>query len=529
MSAKESGRNVVAGIGVRGWLRFIWRQLTSMSVALMLLMLLAIAAIPGSVIPQKMSNPQGYARYIEANPDRVAWMEKLQLFDVYTSVWFSAVYILLFVSLIGCILPRIRVHYRALRNPPPRAPKNLLRLPAHAQASGVTRDDEEMRRRAVGWLRRSKRYRVICDDEPGGALVVRAERGYARETGNLIFHIALVGLLVSVAIGQLYHYRGQVILVQGRGFANAQVDYDSFSAGSAFDPASMCPFRMTLDQFDAKFRVSDAQAQDFTAHVTIDDNATSSKEQIKVNHPLIIGGAKIYLQGNGYAPEVEVKDADGEVAFAGAVPFIAQDNVYTSLGTIKVPDVTSGDQIGLVGYLLPSAEQSESGAWKSVYPDLLDPVLVLTVWRGDLGLDNGIPQNVYELDTDNMTQVAKDGKVVTLVVRPGETVDLPDDLGSFTFNGVKRYVALDLRHDPSLTMVLIASIAAVIGLAMSLFIPRRRMWVRIAGAVASVGGLAKTEDENLQREVRSLAEYIAAPDKAPPVGPGQAIQEGKAE
>ncbi|GAA2235792.1 cytochrome c biogenesis protein ResB [Rarobacter faecitabidus] len=526
-----SESTVVAGLGWRGWLRFIWRQLTSMRVALMLLMLLAVAAIPGSIIPQRMANPTGYQRYLQDHPDRVDLLNRLQLFDVYTSVWFSAIYLLLFISLIGCIIPRIRVHARALRQAPPRAPRNFERMPVHVASAGVSVDVDEASARALRFLRRPRltgRFRTAISNQEG-AIVVGGESGYLRETGNLLFHVALVGILISVALGQLFHYRGQVILVQGKGFANAQVDYDTFESGAWFDPASMSSFNMTLDDFDAQFRTSDAQAQDFTAHVTITRDGAPAQKQIKVNHPLNIDGAKIYLQGNGYAPEVSVTDADGNVAFAGAIPFISRDSVYTSQGTIKVPDVTSGEQFGLVGYLLPTADQTESGAWRSLFPELLDPALVLTVWRGDLGLDDGIPQNVYQLDTASMTQSLDGANPVTLVVRPGQTVDLPDGLGQFTFEGVKRFVALDLRHDPSLTYVLVSALAAVAGLGLSLFIPRRRMWVRITADSIEAAGISRTDDGGLERAVRSLAEAAAplAPDSADPKQPKNSNLEGQ--
>jgi len=530
--ARGTGAPVVASIGFTGMLRFMWRQLTSMRIALMLLMLLAVAAVPGSILPQESSDPAGYARYVAEHADLSRWLDRFQLFDVYTSVWFSAIYILLFVSLVGCILPRTRAHLRGLGTRPPRAPRRFTRLPAAAAGSVAVdqapaaatpaRDTapaatlERARTYLVGRFRRLPRYRIETAQEPDGALTLSAERGYLRETGNLLFHLALVGLLISVALGQLLHYRGQVLVVQGRGFANAEVHYDTFEHGAWFEPDTLDPFTLTLDDFESKFRSSDAQAQDFTAHVTLTDRGRTTQDTIKVNHPLDAGGAKVYLQGNGYAPIVSVTDSDGEVAFAGAVPFIPQDGVYTSQGTIKVPDVTSGDQIGLVGYLLPTAQQSGEG-WVSVFPQPYNPVLVLSVWSGDLGLDDGVPQNVYELDTDNMVQaIDDDGQPVSFLVSPGESVDLPDGLGTFTFQGLDRYVALDLRHDPALGYILVFAFLALGGLALSLFVPRRRVWVRVRGTEVEVGGLARSEDTALGTEVaRVLAAARGVPFEMP--------------
>jgi cytochrome c biogenesis protein len=340
-----------------------------------------------------------------------------------------------------------------------------------------------------------------------------------------------VGLLVSVATGQLLHYRGQAIVVEDRAFANTQSDYDSFEAGSAFDPATLEPFALRLDSFESRFDPDTLQSRDFTAHVTLTEpGADPVAETIKVNHPLVAGGAKVYLQGNGYAPQVTVRDASGTVVFAGAVPFLPQDTVYTSQGVIKVPDVTTGPQIGLQGVLLPTAEQLGEELWRSVDPQPGDPLLALAVWTGDLGLDDGIPQNVYQLDESGLTQaVDADGRPVTLYVRPGETVDLPDGLGTLTFESLPRFVALDLRHDPSLGWVLAFALLAFAGLAASLFVPRRRVWLRLradgAGdgdqgpgsgrTVVTAAALARGDDVGLQAELDRAVDRLRAAEDRP--------------
>ena len=496
-------------LGAVGLLRWTWRQLTSMRVALMLLMLLAVVAVPGSLLPQRPQDPPAVARYLQENPTLGPWLDRLGFFDVFASVWFSAVYLLLFVSLIGCIVPRVAVYARALASPPPRVPSRFDRFRARAEETTDLAPDVVVvaaRQALVGRVRVLPRFRVRAGTEVDGAHTVSAERGYLREAGNIVFHLALVGLLVSVATGHLLHYRGQAIVVEGRGFANAVTDYDTFSSGTGFDPRTLVPFTMTLDRFTAEF-TEDARARDFIAEVTVRSPEHTEPEQtrIRVNEPLTLGGARIYLQGNGYAPQVEVRDAAGEVAFAGAVPFLPEDAVYTSRGVIKVPDVSAGDQIGIAGYLLPTAVVTPVGAG-SVHPQPDNPLLVLTVWAGDLGLDTGVPQNVYELDTEQMTQVTgEDGEPVTLLVEPGQTVDLPSGLGTFTWEGLPRFVALDLRHDPALGWVLGFALAAVTGLVASLFTPRRRVWLRVrevdGRTHVSGAALARGDDLGLSAEL----------------------------
>ena len=502
----------VPSIGFVGWLRWMWRQLTSMRVALLLLMLLAVAAVPGAMFPQRAQDETKVAQYLVDHATAGPWLDRLGFFDVYASVWFSAIYILLFVSLVGCILPRTKVHLTAVRGRPPRTPRRFTRFPA--QGEGVSDDEPEAVVRTAAtvlrrpWLPLWPRYRVDVREESSGTWSVSAERGYLRETGNLLFHLALVGLLVSVATGQLLHYRGQAIVVQGDGFANAVVDYDTFEQGTAFRPSSLIPFTMQLDDFESSFDPVTLNPRDFTAHVTLDvPGEDPAKKTIKVNHPLDVGGAKVYLQGNGYAPDIEVHDAEGNLATDGPVPFIPQNQQYTSRGVIKVPDVSGDqDQIGVVGYLLPTAQQVDASTWQSIYPQPGNPLLVLTVWHGNLGLDTGVPQNVYELDESRMTQSVDDnGAPITLYVKQGETVDLPDGLGTLTFKGLPRYVALDLRHDPALGFVLVFAILAFVGLATSLFAPRRRIWLRATAqdgrTVVTAAGLARGDDVGLQPEL----------------------------
>ena len=131
-AGKKADNDVaLPALGLRGTLRWAWTQLTSMRTALFLLLLLAVAAVPGSLFPQRPANPGAVTQYIQDNPDTGPWLDRFQLFDVYASVWFSAIYLLLFISLIGCVIPRAKVHWKALRSKPPRTPTRLSRLPEY--------------------------------------------------------------------------------------------------------------------------------------------------------------------------------------------------------------------------------------------------------------------------------------------------------------------------------------------------------------------------------------------------------------
>lgn len=521
-------------LGPVGYARFFWRQLTSMRTALFLLLLLAVAAVPGSLVPQRSSDPNGVTQYYANNPELAPVVDAVQGFDVYTSVWFSAIYLLLFVSLIGCVLPRTLHHLRALRTPPPRTPARLERLEAFrvqelpAGGESDAPDPTAAIASARAALKRAG-YRVRDFGGDGVPPSVSAERGYLRETGNLVFHTALIGVLVSVGIGGGFGYSGQKVVIEGDSFANVLASYESFLPGRFFDAGSLEPYRFTLDDFDVSYESENqdalGQPTDFTAHVSTYEGGAEqpSEREIKVNSPLSVGGSRIYLLGNGYAPVITVRDADGEVVFSEATPFLPQDADLTSLGVLKIADGLP-EQLGLIGFFYPSATQLDTGALASNYPDLVNPVLSLQAYTGDLGIDDGVPRSVYELDTSEMTEIAgRNVDTPALELRPGETVDLPGGLGSVTLEdmapdaadgdlagSVPRFASLDIHRDPSQGWVLLFAVLVVAGLLTSLFVPRRRVWVKAVpnggGLRLEYAGLARGEDPGLDRAVADIAE-----------------------
>lgn len=545
-SAGADGSVTAPRLGPLEWLRWGWRQLTSMRTALVLLLLLAIAAVPGSIFPQRSADPNGVTQFRADNPDLYPILDKIQLFDVYTSAWFSAIYLLLFLSLIGCVIPRMRHHAKALRARPPRTPARLSRLDDHrttevqlspdADAAAAAQRVVELAQQQL----RGARYRVERYDARG-SLSVSAERGYLRETGNLLFHIALVGVLIGVGVGGALTYTGQRAIVQDTSFVNALTDYSSFNPGRFVNADVLSPYTITLDRFDLTYQpagtAASGQAGDFVAHVTTQQPGEDEQTgEVRVNHPLDIAGDRVYLMGNGYAPTITVRDAEGQVVFRDAVPFLPQDNNMTSLGVVKIADGLP-EQVGLVGFFYPTMQELETGAKTSVYPALVFPVLSLDVYSGDLGIDDGTPRSVYTLDPEGMTKLAgRDTDTPSIELLPGQTTALPNGLGTITFENanapdtvevtdgtlqslsptadydesVKRYVSLSIHHDVGAPWVLLFAVLALLGLLLALFVPRRRMWVKVTPVGTTLrieyAGLARGEDPQLAVAVAQFAD-----------------------
>lgn len=536
--ADSDGEITQPALGLVGWLRWGWRQLTSMRTALVLLLLLAIAAVPGSLVPQRSADPNGVTQYFADNPDLAPILDNLSMFDVYTSPWFSAIYILLFISLIGCVIPRTKHHWKALRAAPPRTPARLSRLDVHrtevvelspgSDAAAVAASAVE----SAGQQLKKAGYRVARYDS-GATLSVSAERGYLRETGNLVFHAALVGVLLSVGLGGGFTYTGQTVIIEGRTFVNSMLDYTSFNPGRFVDEDALEPYALTLDRFDVTYEPygepGSGQAGDFVANLTTQRAGEEpASGEVRVNHPLEMAGDRIYLMGNGYAPTITIRDADGDVVYSESVPFLPQDTNMTSLGVVKVPDGladSSGapEQMGLVGFFYPTQAPLDTGAFTSAYPDLVLPVLSLDVYVGDLGIDDGTPRSVYTLDPSGMDKLAGRGADAPAIeLAPGDTADLPGGYGTITFENeasdsadgyagsVKRYVSLSIHRDAAATWVLVFAVLATAGLLAALFVPRRRMWVKATPDGGTVrieyAGLARGEDPTLDGAVAQFAQ-----------------------
>ncbi|TDD63961.1 cytochrome c biogenesis protein ResB [Actinomadura rubrisoli] len=492
-AARQPPREVPrpTGIGPFGWLRWGWRQLTTMRTALILLFLVALGAVPGSIFPQRGQAPEKVAEYFDEHKTLAPWLDRLSMFDVFAAPWFAAIYILLFVSLAGCVVPRAVKHYRSMRARPPAAPRNLRRLPQSASYETDASPDE-----VLAEARRVLRGRRFRTDISGGSAA--AEKGYLGETGNLLFHLALLAMLFALGMGNLFGYRGDVLLTEGKSFANSLSQYDQFAPGRAFDGDRLAPFSITMDDFTAKYETKGEKrglATDFRAKIRYRDGPSGKDRpfDLRVNHPLKVGGAKVYLLGHGYSPVFTVRDAKGDIAFQDAVPFLQMEpRNLTSEGVIKAPDAEP-EQLAFYAILWPTAVASQDGKQiVSAFPAPLRPVVTVSSFKGDIGLDSGTPQSVYKLEGIGKTlQPVKGG---SKLLEPGETLKLPGNAGSITFDGLREWTSVSVNHDPGRLPALVAAVLAVAGVAISFMVRRRRVWVRARAGeggrtVVEVGGL----------------------------------------
>ncbi|KZS84288.1 cytochrome c biogenesis protein ResB [Mycobacterium persicum] len=500
-----------------------------MGTALVLLFLLALGAIPGALLPQRSLNAGKVDDYLRAHPLIGPWLNELQAFDVFSSFWFTAIYVLLFVSLVGCLTPRMIAHARSLRAAPVAAPRNLARLPKRASSQAVG-DPETVAQTIAARLRGWRRIVRHTD----GTYEVAAEKGYLREFGNIVFHFSLLGLLVAVAGGKLFGYEGNVIVIAdgGPGFCSASpAAFDSFRAGNTVDGTSLHPICIRVNDFAAHYLPS-GQATSFAADIDYqadpgsrDPSANTWRPyRLEVNHPLRVGGDRVYLQGHGYAPSFTVTFPDGQ-SRTSTVQW-RPDNPQTLLssGVVRI-DPPAGSyptaeerrrhQIAIQGLLAPT-EQLDGTLLSSRFPALDAPAVAIDIYRGDTGLDTGRPQSLFTLDPRLLEQgrLTKEKRVN---LRAGEQVRLDQDGTTVRFDGAVPFVNLQVSHDPGQTWVLVFAVTMMAGLLVSLLVRRRRVWVRITPAAdtpgtvnVELGGLARTDNSGWGDEFERLTERLLA-------------------
>ncbi|MET8429414.1 cytochrome c biogenesis protein ResB [Nocardia sp. NPDC004860] len=517
---------------VLGVLRNTWRGLTSMRTALMLLFLLALAAIPGALLPQRSLNAGKVDDYIRNRPTLGPWMDRLQLFDVFSSFWFTAVYVLLFISLVGCILPRCVDHYRALRTPPVKAPRNLSRLPHHWSGTDAA-TPEQVIERARGQMRGWRT--VVQPGDREGELTLSAEKGYTRELGNLVFHLALVGLLAAIAVGKLFGYEGNVVVLanDGPGFCTTSpAVFDSFRAGNVNDGTGLTPMCVRVKDFRADY-LQNGQASMFTSNIQYqtgkDLNSDTWRDTaIQVNHPLRVAGDRVYLQGHGFAPKFTVTFPNGRTR-TEAIQWKPDDaTTFLSSGVLRI-DPPGGmypneeerrkHQVAIQGLFAPTALM-HGQLLTSMYPAMKDPAVAIDIYQGDTGLDTGRAQSLFALDPE----MIKQGRLVKeqrVNLKPGESATLSDGT-KVTFDGAEEFVNLQVSHDPAQQWVLVSALTMMAGLLVSLLVKRRRIWLRVypgtgtdevRRTVVEMGGLARTDQAGWGGEFDRLRERLLTGEK----------------
>jgi cytochrome c biogenesis protein len=487
--------------GLGDTLRQAWREYRSMRTALVLLVVLAAASILGSLFPQEGVSPQRVDQYFLDHPALAPVLERLGLFDVFGSAWYMAIYLALLGALVACLVPRSRALFRVLRSRPPRG-GDLARYRTRATFETSAPPEEAMA--AAHRVLRRNRYRVA---EHAGELA--GEKGYLREAASMLFHVALLVLLLGLASGKAYGYRGQAAIVEGETWANARVGYDNFSPGRFFGPDRLAPFQLRLDDFANSFYANNTP-REFASKVTaLDlDGHPLQSQRVAPNRPMTVDGVRVFQSDYGYVPVVSVRDAKGKELLAPQEVLTLRDPASeVSNGAVKV--TRASPQVGLQVVLftgLRTAPDCPGGADFCNDPRLSRPVLVVLAYQGDLQADRA--QSVFSLDHTRLRPLG--GR--PLLLGPGQSGRLANGM-AVSFTDLKQYSVFTLARDPGVPVVAVGAALLLCGLVPSLYVTRRRVWARATPAGpgttrVELAGLALQGKPAFEGELARLAAQV---------------------
>jgi cytochrome c biogenesis protein len=504
-----------------------------MRTALYILFSLAVASIIASLVPQTKNEPAVADRF---QNDHVLWgkvFRVLGFFDVFGSWWFQGLLALLIFVLVACLLPRTAALFRQRRSisRPPR----VGRFPGSGRRTSMetTLSGDE----AVAAARRALRgYQLSGVNE---ARQFIGEKGFARETGSLIFHWSFLVLIVGAALTVGFGFRGQAIIVEGERWTEDRANYTYYAPGRFFADDDHRGFVIELDSFGVTYGLPNGGASDYVSHVKVFDQGRQVEERnIRVNDPLVYGGLKFYQASYGWAPVVRVSKG-AEVLYEGPVVSVNRGPGGSSEGTLRFRG--EGTAFLLDFYPDPILAPGKDGPEPANLSDVPGgsagrsvgsqkafgfPVMVVRAFTGAIG---DAPANVFTLDTNGLQPAGGD-----LVVPADVALAAGGQLksASIAFQGLsvelldlKRFTVLAVKADPGVPVVGLAAALILLGLVPSLYAWRRRLWVHVIerdgeATLVELGGVAYQRKERFDEEFTTVALRLRenlppVPEKAP--------------
>jgi cytochrome c biogenesis protein len=480
-----------------------WRRLRTMKTAIILLLLLAAASAVGSLIPQRPVNEFAVARWKLAHRAWASPAEHLGLFDVYGSAWFTVIYALLLVSVLGCLVPRYRAFVKAVLSRPG---TNTSLSQFRNYRYGVSRMEAEAALTGAARVLRRRRFRLARGDG-----TIAGEKGHLREGGSLLFHTAFFVLIVGIALARGFGFTGQSAIVEGARFTDTRVGYDSISSGRFFNERFR-GFSVHLDRFDVSW-YANGVPKDFVSHVKIIDQSRVVRTgTVRVNHPIDYRGVTMYQLAWGWAPRVQVYQR-GMLIADNYVVFLQDPRTQNWHGVVKVPSVKSA-QLGLEMFFFNDVELSAGNVPVNASPYPRRPFIFYQEWRGDLGLT--VPQSIYELDKTALVKSTSGALALGGAEKLGDGLEV-------RFPELRKYSVLQMTSNPGAWVLFAAAVLILAGLLPALYSSRRRIWVRAiprGGAVRiEVAGHALQKKAAFEEEftaiVRELGRDLKVEQPAP--------------
>ncbi len=433
---RPAGVPVLARVG-----RGLWRLLTSVDFAVAQIIVLALLAVVGMTIRQlpdfAFRSASDYAAALDDLHARydplmgagiVDVLERLSVFSIFRSVWFSLGLTVLVISIVVCTLDRTPRLWRGVTELRVDQPEPFFdpRLPDRAAMDAVPIE-------GVRAVVRGNGFRIREATSSDGTRFVYGDRHQYTKLATLLTHTGLVLFLVAAAVTSRLGDEQGLVVPEGQSLTVQPIGTPGLLLVKNLD-------------FEAP-GFETGQASDFTTDLAVyQDGREIARKTIRVNDPLSIGGYTFHPNGFGPAPDLVVRDADGKPLWDGAVP-LTDAAAGSPYGIVSVP----GRDLGL--QLLLRRQADGTGV-----------VLIL-------------PYRVVGANPDG-TPIAEN--FTALALAKGET-GIARDIGlTIELRGVDEYTLLIAKRDPGQGIVWLAFACLIAGITITFYLPRRRVWTRLA-------------------------------------------------
>jgi cytochrome c biogenesis protein len=420
--------------------RAVLRLFTSVDFAVVQIIFLSILAAVGMTLQQlpdfAFRSAGDYAAAMDVLHARydpvigttlVGILERLNAFAIFKSPQFLWALVVLAISIVVCTLDRTPRLWRDVSSIRVAQPEPFFDpvLPDRAAMTGLTAAD-------IAQVVRSRGFRVRMAGEADGTSYVYGDRHQYTKMATLFTHLGLILFLVAAAVTTALGDEQGLVVPEG----------ESLTVQPIGTPGLLLVKNLGFEApgFET------GMPSDFTTELAVyRDGQEIAHKTIRVNDPLSVDGYTFHQNGFGPAPHLVIRDAAGEPLWDGQVPMT--------------------DSAGGSPYVTMAVPGRDFGLQLLLSRDVQDRGVVLVLPYAIVGENpDGTPQ------TRNFTPV-------TLL--RGDT-RVSDELGiSLELTDFGEYTLLIAKRDPGQGIVWLAFVSLITGIAISFYLPRRRIWARI--------------------------------------------------
>ena len=405
----------------------IYDGLASVTLAIFLLIILAITSIFGTVILQK-GNPEQYLK--EYGPGLYRFFQFLALDDMYRSWWFLTILVLLLVNITTCSIKRFPSAWRLMTQSPRVLDESLFRRMKHRASvrRGIDPGSSVEEARTV----LQKHYGKVKETREDDAVTLYVDKGWYGRLGAYVVHLSILILAVGAVYGGTMGFKGYVNIVEGMAVDRVPL--------RGKNTVLKLPFIIRCDNFEIEYYPNTQQPKDYYSELSVFREGQSEPEmfkKIEVNHPLIVDGIYFYQSSYGV-------DRNSTVTL----------KVLDPAGNVAGPEVTvaAGQRFQVMGD--PSTYEVEE-----LIPNITAgrPGVKMAQFLGNTHRD------FYLLEAAPDRDKARGGPVY---------LKIKD-------TNIRQYTGLQVAWDPGVPVVWLACTVMILGLYIAFFVPHKRVWVRV--------------------------------------------------